>query len=798
MAPLLLLLPLLLLGGAAVAGGPAATGSRHTSSTTAVARCTNRTDCTRELQSALSSGAARITVPALADPPGPWLVGPLVLPSSHATVTFEPGAVIEALGGEAGRRAFKPGDACLFTAEKAVGVTVIGTGATWRMRRHDYSDVARYSRAEWRHTLKLSEVDGFRLVGLRLEESGGDGIYVGARSANVHIERVELLRHYRQAMSVIGVRNLTVVDTLLASTGRGVGTAPMAGVDFEPNDATTSLTGIVFSNCTFADNFGAGVQFSLGKLGPAAPPIDVRIEYSRVDGNATAALAHDGPNTICASGPKHTGRGHGCTNATCPGSACYSSWSPGFELSANPGQRGEITVVDTSVSNTVDQGLCVRDFAPAPLRATFRRCSFSNTAQRHGPLQFPNFTSARGSVLSVTPIGIAPMGKYAWKRGGVAIGSIRFQNTTVYDDVARPWLSSVRASSIGLSGSLIVQNPHGCQLSSSFPLPNLSVSCNASSTTVPLSATSNSTRAVVGTNVVGQRYQQQQQQTQTLTVYHIGPRNVSRSSIPTDMNSGDVRGEMYWDLGWKVEAVECANRSAAPHLYASDCLRGGNNYLESQNSSNLVITQVDIETDGHFEGFASCVPDETGRHYRCDPMATSVGWWNLSAITPGAVYGNCSSPTDGCRRDNLTRVDMWRFNTWQKLGGNWYSTSSSGRCAAGQPVGHEGCTWRVLKLRKQVGKSCSDRGVFSAVTEHGKACFDACAQPLNRSSLCFTKCFYETIVGPRAGDGIGPEYVRGGMDVGELERAWLAPFLSSDPSNGCPDLRVAAAATLVN
>ena len=110
----------------------------------------------------------------------------------------------------------------------------------------------------------------------------------------------------------------------------------MAGVDFEPNSANASLTGILFSRCTFSDNFGAGVQFSLGKLGAFAPPIEIRIEYSTVNGNASAAEIN-GPNTMCASGPKHNGRAHGCTNASCPGSSCYSYWSPGFELSGNPG-----------------------------------------------------------------------------------------------------------------------------------------------------------------------------------------------------------------------------------------------------------------------------------------------------------------------------------------------------------------------------------------------------------------------------------------------------------------------------
>jgi hypothetical protein len=126
---------------------------------------------------------------------------------------------------------------------------------------------------------------------------------------------------------------------------------------------------------------------------------------------------------------------------------------------------------------------------------------------------------------------------------------------------------------------------------------------------------------------------------QTLTVYHIGPRNVSRATVPINMDSGSLRAEMYWDLGWKVEAVECANASAAPHLYASDCLRSGNNYLESQNSSNLAITQLDIETNGRYAPFASCVPDEFGRNYACARNGSAVGTMNLTAVTVQATMG---------------------------------------------------------------------------------------------------------------------------------------------------------------
>eukprot|EP01051_Picozoa_sp_SAG22_P002073 SAG22_NODE_88_length_21409_cov_11.207180_10_plen_69_part_00 len=66
------------------------------------------------------------------------------------------------------------------------------------MQRQDYANVSLFSRAEWRHTLRLSAVDNVKIVGLTLEESGGDGAYINAGSSNVRLEKVRLLRHYRQ------------------------------------------------------------------------------------------------------------------------------------------------------------------------------------------------------------------------------------------------------------------------------------------------------------------------------------------------------------------------------------------------------------------------------------------------------------------------------------------------------------------------------------------------------------------------------------------------------------------------
>ena len=159
--------------------------------------CPTRSDCTLALQALLSSGAETIRVPKLQDPAGPWFVAPLTLPS-HATVIFEPGCVVAALPGKAGQRAYKRGDAVLVTAQGVHNLTVVGHGATWKMQRQDYANVSLFSRAEWRHTLKLSAVDNVKIVGLTLEESGGDGVYINAGSSNIHLEKVRLLRHYRQ------------------------------------------------------------------------------------------------------------------------------------------------------------------------------------------------------------------------------------------------------------------------------------------------------------------------------------------------------------------------------------------------------------------------------------------------------------------------------------------------------------------------------------------------------------------------------------------------------------------------
>ena len=162
----------------AAARAPAAGGE-------VVASCPDPTgDCSAALQKAIDTpGAATVRVPAL---PGgrPWLIADAVNnsalklgpSSSHRTILFEPGVVVHAMAG-----AFHQG--VLVEAVNATNLTLSGYGATWLMRKADYADPTKYNHSEDRHALTLRGCSHFRVLGLSIRSSGGDGIYMTGISA---------------------------------------------------------------------------------------------------------------------------------------------------------------------------------------------------------------------------------------------------------------------------------------------------------------------------------------------------------------------------------------------------------------------------------------------------------------------------------------------------------------------------------------------------------------------------------------------------------------------------------------
>jgi hypothetical protein len=240
-------------------------------------------DSTRALQAAINSGARRLLVENMGRP---WIVTPLQL-ASNQTIVFEKGAEVLAKQG-----AFLGTGDCLFSANGKENVTLSGYGAVLRMRRSDY-DQAPYRRAEWRHALQFKSCRNVRVYGLTLSESGGDGIYLGTgqrgvSNVNVHIKDVVCDKNYRQGISVITADGLLIENTIMRDTG---GTAPMAGIDFEPNAPTERLCRVVMRHCTTRGNRGAGYAFYLPNLNGSSAPVSIRLEECKSIGDGLSGLA---------------------------------------------------------------------------------------------------------------------------------------------------------------------------------------------------------------------------------------------------------------------------------------------------------------------------------------------------------------------------------------------------------------------------------------------------------------------------------------------------------------------------
>ncbi len=197
-------------------------------------------DSTSSLQSSLDSGARIVLVPAMGRP---WITRPLSI-RSGTTLILEEGVEILAKKGS-----FAKTDAVLFLLRDVEDVTICGYGARCAMRKEDYRR-GPYEKSEWRHAVEMNGCARVSVLGLAIESSGGDGVYIGtARSRRTYSSEVVLrdllLRdHYRQGVSVISAQDLLIENVEMSFTE---GTLPSSGIDFEPNHADERLVGCVLS-----------------------------------------------------------------------------------------------------------------------------------------------------------------------------------------------------------------------------------------------------------------------------------------------------------------------------------------------------------------------------------------------------------------------------------------------------------------------------------------------------------------------------------------------------------------------
>jgi hypothetical protein len=300
-------------------------------------------DSTAALQAALDSEAPKVVVD---DPGVPWIVRGMSLPGDKEIV-FAKGVVVEAKRGE-----FRGGGDCLFVARLKENLTLSGYGATFRMHKADYQG-PEYTKAEWRHTLSLLSCHSVKVLGLTLAESGGDGIYLGVAKqgvpcSDIVIRDVLCDKNHRQGISVISAENLLIENTVMRETS---GTPPMAGIDFEPNEASERIAKCVMRNCSVEGNAGDGYDFYLPALKATSEPVSVRLENCRSVGN-NRALAFTTGNSEETAVPG-SAEFVGCTFEDARG--------PGVVLAGVPAAVWRMRFSDCQVVR------CGVDKAPAPI-----------------------------------------------------------------------------------------------------------------------------------------------------------------------------------------------------------------------------------------------------------------------------------------------------------------------------------------------------------------------------------------------------------------------------------------------
>jgi len=217
-------------------------------------------DATECLQKAIDSGAEKILVEKQSSP---WIISKTIRLRSDQTIFFMDGCEVLAKEG-----AFKGQGEHLFTAKGCNNVVLQGVGkARIAMRRSDYANRDLYPWSEWRHAISFYECENIRVTDLTIEESGGDGIYLGSTKEgkpcrSITIENLKCNRHYRQGISIISAVDVVIRNCQFNDTK---GTPPAAGIDLEPNKKWNELKDIFIERCEFNGNQG-GILIYCGAI----------------------------------------------------------------------------------------------------------------------------------------------------------------------------------------------------------------------------------------------------------------------------------------------------------------------------------------------------------------------------------------------------------------------------------------------------------------------------------------------------------------------------------------------------
>lgn len=112
---------------------------------------------------------------------------------------------------------------------------------------------------EWGHGIVCRAANNVIIRDCTIYNCFGDGIVIGTSTAtdenaigsDICVENCKIYNNRRQGITIGGGKNITIKDCEIYEIN---GTAPQAGIDIEPNQATTEVSNVLISNCYFHDN----------------------------------------------------------------------------------------------------------------------------------------------------------------------------------------------------------------------------------------------------------------------------------------------------------------------------------------------------------------------------------------------------------------------------------------------------------------------------------------------------------------------------------------------------------------
>jgi len=127
-----------------------------------------------------------------------------------------------------------------------------------------------------------------------------------------------------------------------------------------------------------------------------------------------------------------------------------------------------------------------------------------------------------------------------------------------------------------------------------------------------------------------------------ITVYHLNPK--SAGEIPIDMDTGDVRGDLYFYLDEFLLPLECSDPDASRSA-DFDC----NN---PERSGDLVVTQVEMEVDSRMSAYQPCNYCDSG----VDPITHKP--CEIGKYVCDCSFGHCDNTKVGVENISIFVHDM--------------------------------------------------------------------------------------------------------------------------------------------